>query len=296
MTYITRRALVCGLAGAALLPPRQSHAAAFDQPLWIQVHAIRRALMQDFDGTLRTLRSTGFVGIEMASFPGFRGSYRGDFGALADADPAQLADRIAASGLKCDAAAFMAEQFDHDPSASAAIAYAHSLRVRSVVLTGVTEPNSVADCDQLAHQLIGISDRLRAEGLRLGMHTDQNLWKSIDGKPVVVQLLDRLRPEQLALEMDMGGLVPYHVDPVPILDRYPGRFYWIHLRDGRVQANPRTYAPAVVPGEGVIAWRPLLRAARRARVHEYVVEMETHSGHELDDSLRAYRALRSIDV
>jgi sugar phosphate isomerase/epimerase len=59
------------------------------------------------------------------------------------------------------------------------------------------------------------------------------------------------------------------VDPVALLEKYPGRIGSLHLQD----YAPQTKAMAAI-GKGVVDWKRLFAAARTAGVKNYYVEMD----------------------
>jgi len=93
-------------------------------------------------------------------------------------------------------------------------------------------------------------------------------------------MVKRIDPKNANFEMDVFWIVFGNQDPAKLLDKYPGRFPLMHLKDIR-EGEPRTGEPgnvreeASVPlGTGEIDWPPVFRAALKNGVRHYFVEEE----------------------
>ena len=87
-------------------------------------------------------------------------------------------------------------------------------------------------------------------------------------------------PNAANFEMDVFWIFFGKQDPAKLLEKYPGRFPLMHLKDIR-KGTPKTGNPgdvaeeASVPlGTGEIDWPSVLRAALRTGVRHYYVEEE----------------------
>jgi sugar phosphate isomerase/epimerase len=93
-------------------------------------------------------------------------------------------------------------------------------------------------------------------------------------------LMEKTKPEFVAYEMDVFWVVHPGADPVKYLEKYPGRWQLMHIKD--IAKGVRTgvftgNAPkeqCVVVGTGQIQWAPLLAAAAKSGVKHYFIEDE----------------------
>lgn len=292
-----RRTFLGSLAAASLLPlvGLSRNAWAFDRPLLFQSHSLRDWFIADFAGTLRELKEVGYSGLELTSFHGFRGNFRGDYGALTDLPPAVIRKTIEDAGLTCTSSHFLAEEFAPDRFGQA-VAWAQGVGLRYMVLTGLPAAGSAAEWQRNFALLNETGERVRREGLQLGFHTDASVWTQVEGRLVMDEMLASVPAENCLQQLDLAGVVEHEVDAGAYMARHPGRFFWLHIRDGVKPEQPGTYIPALVPGEGVIDWASVFRGARDAGVAEYIVEMQVRpvSG-SMDAFRRSYEVIRGFD-
>lgn len=267
---------------------------AFERPLLFQSHSLRDWFIRDFAGTLRELKEVGYSGMELTSFHGFRGNFRGDYGALTDMPPATIRQIVRDAGLACDSSHFLAEEFADDRF-GAAVSWAQSLELKYMVLTGLPAAKSAADWQKNFEVLNRLGERVRAEGMQLGFHTDAAVWSRVDGKLAMDEMLRNVPRENCLQQLDLAGVIERDVDAAAYLRANPGRFFWLHIRDGVKPAEAGAYLPALVPGQGVLEWRGILSGAEAGQVQSYIVEMQVRpvSG-SMDAFKDSYRYLRML--
>lgn len=285
------------LAAAGVLTlAGMNEAWAFDRPLLFQSHSLRDWFIRDFAGTLRELKDVGYSGMELTSFHGFRGNFRGDYGALTDMAPTTIRQIVRDSGLTCDSSHFLAEEFAEDRFGAAA-RWAQALELKYMVLTGLPAAKSGADWQRNFELLNRVGERVRSEGMQLGFHTDAAVWTRFDGKLAMDEMLRNVPRENCLQQLDLAGVIERDVDTGVYLRANPGRFFWLHIRDGVKLAEAGAYLPALVPGQGVLEWRGILAGAEAAQVQSYIVEMQVRpvSG-SMDAFKDSFRYLRALDV
>jgi sugar phosphate isomerase/epimerase len=266
-------------------------------PLGFQAHSLRVALARDFPGTLKVMKAMGFDMIELASFPGFAGDRRGDFGPLGAMPPAEVRRIITEAGLTSTSAHFLAHEFLPDRF-EASVAWAKAIGLTHLVYAGLELPAqpTLAQLGAQLHLLNQTGARVRAAGLRMGFHTDAHVWRTIEGRSATEEMMRRLDPVNVAIQMDFGTIVQSGADGAAILERWPDRFFSLHLRDAKKPADPYAYLPAAPLGTGDVDWAPVLRAARRANIRHYVVEMTRYPGGILDALKESHDYLTRLEV
>ena len=109
--FLERSALGLTWAGCAGMGARKLRADPLGFPIGCQTFPVRKALSQDFDGTLRQLAGMGYQTIEMCSPPGYMNS---GFAALATMGAAEMRHRIQDAGLRCESCHFQFQELkDH---------------------------------------------------------------------------------------------------------------------------------------------------------------------------------------
>jgi sugar phosphate isomerase/epimerase len=266
-------------------------------PLGFQAHTMRAPLARDFPGTLKVMRAMGFDAVEMAYFPGFVGDYRGSFTPLEDLSPAEIRRIIRDSGLGCTAAHFPSKAFAADGFARA-VDWAKGVGLERMIYAGLDLP-AQATMSQLQAQLDVLNEaagRVHAAGLKAGFHTDAHVWRTLDGRSATEEMMRRLDPALCQIQMDFGTIVQVGVDGAALLERYPGRFFSVHLRDAKRPADTYAYLPAAPLGAGEVDWAAVIRTAQRSGVGDYVVEMTRYPGGVFDAMKESLDYLRALEV
>lgn len=124
----------------------------------------------------------------------------------------------------------------------------------------------------------------RAAGLKFAYHPHGMEFTSTaaGGGEVAFDVLAReANPELVRFELDPFWAVHGGQDPVALLEKYPGRWALMHVKDMR-RGAPTGFSTGRAPtednvavGSGRIDWLAVLRAAKRAGVRHYLIEDET---------------------
>lgn len=291
--FVTRMLAASALVGGGGF---SRSALALDTPFLFQTHSLRDWFIRDFAGTLRELKDVGYTGMEITSFHGFKGNVRGDYGPLTDMPPAQIRKIVSDSGLSCESSHFMAKEFE-DAGFGAAVEWAHGVGLKYMVATGLPTAKTAAEWQQQFDWMNRVGERLRREGLRLGFHTDASVWTRYDGKLAMDEMLRNVPNENCLQQLDLAGVVEYDVDAGAYMAAHPGRFHWLHLRDGVKPKEHGTYVPALVPGQGVINWKSVMAGAKQAGVKSYIVEMQVRPVEGSMDAFKeTYKVLRAMTL
>ncbi|MBI3946907.1 MAG: sugar phosphate isomerase/epimerase [Armatimonadetes bacterium] len=96
------------------------------------------------------------------------------------------------------------------------------------------------------------------------------------------------KPE-VVMQLDLGNALHGGGEPVPFLERYPGRARTVHLKDYS-KTNDR-----VLIGEGEVAWQAVFQACERVGGTEYyIVEQESYPYPPMESVDRCLQNLRRM--
>jgi sugar phosphate isomerase/epimerase len=268
------------------------------QQVGLQAHCLRREMAVDFAGTLQRVRSMGFERIELCSFRGCAGNPWGDFGELADWQPDEIRSALDAAQIGSTAAhvthaELAANKFD--PT----INWVRDVGCRVIVLAALPvppEPTLPAWQDAFASlNLIGAE--IAARGMEFAYHTQNDVWQTIDDTLLADELFRQVDANVCRIELDPSGAIVSGADWQAVVSRNRGRFFAMHLRDGRQPPEKVPYLPALPLGEGEIDWQSAIQNSSAAGISDYYLEMEVDQEHDvfgaLDDSL-AHLVARGI--
>jgi sugar phosphate isomerase/epimerase len=278
------------LGVAALTAINRVDAYAPPAPLGFMLHALRASALEDLPGTLVTMAMLGYQEVELISFRGFSGpGSREGFDALAAVSPLELRAMVQDAGLNARSAHVRFWELD-DTNSDATLEWASALGIEYITLADFAAAGSSADWSRQFEWLSSIGSRVVQSGLKLGIHTPNELWHRFDGISMMERFLTTVDAKFCGIQLDLSTAQNNGVDSAHFLRSTPGRVYGVHLRDADTPPRPVTYLNALPLGEGDLDWPELFAAARDAHIEMYVVEMQSRGA---TDPIEAYR--RSIE-
>jgi sugar phosphate isomerase/epimerase len=189
-----------------------------------------------------------------------------------------------ARGLKAVSGHFGYELYDKDLPKIIASAKALGLQYVGIAwIPHVPAMFGTETVDKAAADFNKWGEELSKHGLKFFYHCHGYEFKPIaegETKTWMDVLMEKTKPEFVAFEMDVFWVVHPGADPVKYLEKYPGRWQLMHIKD--IAKGVRTgvftgHAPneqCVVIGSGQIQWAPLLAAAAKNGVKHYFIEDE----------------------
>ncbi len=290
MPMTRRRFLQQGATAAIALTTAPSlFADPLGLPIGCQTYPVRATINSDFAGTMKGLSAAGFQTIELCSPFGYK-----EFSSLAQYKPQQLRGMLHDYGLTCISAHFdTAELFDH---AEERIAWAKELGLTQMATASLgfgTLRKGVPPTVDDVHRVTGLFNTFAAKahdaGLVAVLHNEVFEVTSIDGKRVYDMELAQLDPKTVKMQFQVSTMQD-GFDPVDYFARYPGRFISMHCQDWVM--TPDGKAKQVALGKGVVDYKKVFAAAKKANIQNYFVELEQ------DPSLMAQSVpyLKSLNV
>lgn len=118
-----------------------------------------------------------------------------------------------------------------------------------------------------------------------------------------IDLLHRRLDKRVRMEIDVFWASVGREDPAKMIARWKGRVRSLHLKDRAADAPAETKDETAMPpsafreaGAGVLDFRSILRAGRRAGVEHYFIEQDATPGDPLDSVRRSYDYLRGLTL
>lgn len=226
------------------------------QSIGVQLFSVREGLSKDPDGALRRLAMIGFREVEVWLPP------------MIDVDIPTLRRLLDRHGLRATSQHwpsrdYMPERLD------GMLRESEILGTRYLIVTTLpADQRGKLDSYKRASEWFNSVGRSTQErGIQFGFHTERWDFPALGGVVPFDYLLKNTDSSLVKFEIDVGHVVREGHDPVDYLEKYPGRFVALHLKDVRG-------TDLVAAGTGSIDFRRLLRAARSARIEHYFVEDE----------------------
>ena len=217
--------------------------------LSVQLYTLRKALEQDFDGTLQRLVGFGFTQVEPFQLP-----------ALAD----RLRTGLRQNGLAAPTTHVGLLNGNQDEICELAVELGSQTIIQPYV--DPARWQAEADINQIAVELSDAAKRAARYGLRVGYHNHHfELESKISGVHALEVFADRLAPE-VVLEVDTYWAYAGGADVPALLKRLGDRVVALHLKDGDGTLDT---AQQVAVGSGVLPiWEIIAAAPDALRVVE----------------------------
>lgn len=132
-------------------------------------------------------------------------------------------------------------------------------------------PKDAAGWAALGKELGGISERVRAKGMRLAYHNHDFELVDFDGRTGLELLFEAAGPN-LQTELDLAWVARSGHDPVVMLGKFRGRLFAVHAKDNAPKGQAEDEGGFAAVGQGVLDWNAILPAAANAGVNWYIVE------------------------
>jgi len=230
----------------------------------LQLYTVRDELERDRDGTLRTIASLGYEGVEL-------------FGAV---DASAMRAALDELGL-----AVAGRHISLDADVEAVAEDARILGCNRVALGWIDEVSTLEERDDAVERITALAGRARAAGLDFGFH---NHWSEVPALEDGASLL-ALLPGWIWLEIDLGWAWWAGTSPLELLAWARGRTPLVHVKDLRARGT-REFVPV---GDGAVGYQGIVEKAADLGIEWLLVEQD-ELDRELADALgRSMEALRA---
>lgn len=261
----------------------------FGWPMSFQSYGVREMLGEDFEGTLKKMRSIGYEGVEMCSPEGYKNA---GFGPLTKYSVSELRQIINDAGLFCYSSHFQHPELKPD-KLQGTIQFAKDLGLKDIVCSAAWLPEdaSMDDWKNFADEMNKAGEEVQKSGMQLGYH-NHTIGPELDGEELYDILMGLFDPKLVRMQFQIA-CVSEGFDVVEYIAKYPGRYFALHMHDW----DPDT-KKIVAIGKGVVDWKKLLTTAKDGGLADYglIVEMETRSPgdplQDLDESIQYLQTLK----
>ena len=239
----------------------------------VQLYSVRKLLgtpelfARNQEYVLGRLAQMGYTSVEA------NGYENGQFYGLA---PAAFRQTVEAAGLKVLSShvthALSAQQLASRNFSSemgwwdSCIAAHKAAGIPYLVMSWSQPLKTKAEMEAMAAYLDAIGAKCREAGIRFGYHCHSQEYEKADGTTMIDVFATNTKPENVFIQMDVYWAVMAGVSPVEYLQKYPGRYELIHVKD-----------KYEIGQSGMVGFDAIFRAFQRAGTKGFVVELEEAS-------------------
>jgi sugar phosphate isomerase/epimerase len=244
-------------------------------PIGLQLYSVRKDCENDLPGTLDAVARMGYEGVEFAGY----------YGRSAPELRKMLDDR----GLKCCGThtGWNTILGDELPRT---IEFNQTLGNKFLIVPGLPEAqrSSRAAWLETARLMNEAAQRAAPHGMKVGYHNHGVEFQPMEGELPWDTFFSNTRPE-VVMQLDFGNALHGGGDPIPYVERYPGRATTVHLKE-----YSATNDKALI-GEGDVDWPRLFQLCETIGGTEwYIVEQESYAFPPLECVDRCLQILRKM--
>jgi len=227
-------------------------------PIALQLYSVREDCGKDFPGSLKAVAEMGYEGVEFAGYYDYSAE-----------DLKKMLDDL---GLGVAGTHIGVDVIQGDPLQET-VDFALALGNKHIVVPGLPENyrNSKEAWQKTADLFSEVAETLMAQGLHLGYHNHKAEFETIyDGERAWDIFFDHTSRDVFA-QLDIGHCLRGGGDAVEALQKYPGRFATVHIKD----FDPDDDGALV--GDGTADWDTIFDICESTAATEwYIVEHEVY--------------------
>lgn len=267
------------VAASVTLMPRNVFASTKKlEHLGLQLYTVRDAMHADPAGTLKKLGAIGYQHLEHAGYSNrlFYGMTIKDIKQILDDNHLSMdSGHVVLSQKHWDTA-----KGDFTDEWKYTIEDAVRIGQRYLISPGL-DNNLTADLDAFK-RFIEVFNKCGElclkSNIRFGYHNHEFEFTTKFGdKCLYEMMLENTDPKLVTQQLDIGNMYPTGAMPVDYINRYPGRFELMHVKD-QIRKPDGKYENTLL-GKGILPLKDILKAAAKTGgTTQFIIEQEEYQG------------------
>jgi len=123
-------------------------------------------------------------------------------------------------------------------------------------------------------------DLCKKSGMKFGYHNHDFEFKTeFNGKKMFDIIMDSIDPKKVVIQLDMGNLYNGGAIALDVVNKYPGRFENLHVKDEIKSPNGNDRYESCILGEGIVKAKEVTDlATKTGGTQLYIIEQESYQG------------------
>ena len=261
----------------------------------LQVWSIAKFLEKNFEGSLKELAAIGYKELELYGPYPFstqhdKDSWKAGNSMLGftqsgyfDRSVTAFKEALATHGLSTPAMHVGLDTLRNKLEETAEAAHQLGQEYAGIAYLPAENRKTPDDWKRTADEFNNIGRKAKSLGIKFYYHNHGYGLKPVNGKVPFEIIVENTDPSLVFFEMDIFWTTAGGADPVKYLDRYPGRYKLMHVKDmtKRVQfsgdgGSPTQWVelfPQIADaGKGVLDIKAIVQHARKSGVDHFIVE------------------------
>jgi sugar phosphate isomerase/epimerase len=265
-------------AGAALLPKQLFASPKKLTHLGLQLYSVRDAMHTDPTGTLKQLGDMNFQHLEHAGYAD------GKFYGLTIKELKKVMDdnhlTMTSGHVTLSQKHWDASKNDFTDTWKQTVADAAAVGQLYLISPGLdNDLRTDLDAFKRFTEIMNKCGELcKKSNLQFGYHNHDFEFTTMFGdKRLYDVLLENTDPKLVTQQLDIGNMYPTGAMPIDYINKYPGRFELMHVKD-QLKKPDGKYENTIL-GKGVLPLREILKAAgKTGGTTQYIIEQEEYQG------------------
>jgi sugar phosphate isomerase/epimerase len=233
-------------------------------PIGLQLYSLRADMKEDPQNTLRLVSSIGYRSLETANYAD---------GKVYDMEPVFFRRYIEDLGMKLKSAHIGGPR-DYDPAKKdealdwwkKAVADHKKMGAKYIIKPSMPIPKTLDELKVWCDYYNAIGEVAKKSGMMFGFHNHAREFENIEGKMMMDFMIENTDPKLVCYELDVYWAQKGGQDPVDFLQKYPGRFPVLHIKDEEE-----------IGASGTLDFKAIFEAAYAQGMKDYFVEVERYN-------------------
>jgi hypothetical protein len=278
-TFIRNGALT--IAGGTLLSDQlmASMRRAKGELTGIQLYSIREDMKVDPMGTLKALSEMGYKNVEHANYVNrkFYGWSAKEFKKILD----DLGMKMPSGHTVMTSQHWDESKKDFTDSWKATVEDA-AIAGQQLVISPWLEEGKRKNYDDLIRYLDVFNksgELCNKSGMKFGYHNhDFEFSQTLNGKQIFDIILNNTDPKLVAQQLDMGNMYNGGAKALDIMNKYPGRFLSMHVKDEIIATEGNEKYESAILGTGIVPVKEVIDLGRKFGTKHFIIEQESYQG------------------
>ena len=250
---------------AATQAPGGLFANPYGKPIGLQLYTLRDDLQKDMLGTLKQVAAIGIKEVELYDLYG--------------RTPAEFAQILKDDSLTAPSGHYNTGHLRGNWEKEIENAKTIGMKYMVNAILDPEERKTFDDWKRLAELFNKAGEQTRKAGIQYCYHNHNFEFQKFGNTTAYDYLLKALDPKLVKFEMDCFWVTHAGQDPVAIMQKHPGRFPLLHIKDMKDKPAPTQefdakmglFAPV---GHGTIEWKRIFAAAPTGGMKHFFVEQD----------------------
>lgn len=268
------------LALGALLKPSGILAMPLaKKAIGLQLYSLRADMREDPQNTLRLVASIGYKNLETANY---------SEGQIYGMEPVFFRKYIEDLGLKMRSAHVGGPRYEKSKKDEIldwwkkAVSDHKATGAKYIIKPSMPIPTSISELNEWCDYYNAVGEVAKKGGMMFGFHNHAREFEQIEGKIMMDHMIENTDEKLVFYELDVYWAQKGGQDPVDYLNKYPGRFPVLHIKDEEE-----------IGASGEMDFKEIFETAYKHGMKDFFVEVERYNYEPIESVQKSFEYLKN---